>query len=151
MLAVLALSPGRPVSVGTLIDCLWSPDNPERKQAKKPASTIQTYAKHIRGALTRAGGSGAWQDSRSRPGFYLLAIDPMLVDYHRFLLLADAAQQSRDLDRFEEAFARGRVPRWPDSAAKGRPPSRGHGHPAALLVAHLDVVTGFHRDTPVRP
>ena len=105
MLAVLALSPRKPVSVGMLIDCLWSPDNPERKQAKKPASTIQTYAKHIRGALTRAGGTGAWLDSRSRPGFYVLAIDPELVDYHRFLILADAARQARDPDRFEEAFA----------------------------------------------
>lgn len=105
MLAVLALSPGEPVSVGKLIDCLWSPDNPERKQAKKPASTIQTYAKHIRGALTDAGGDGAWLDSRSRPGFYLLAINPMMVDYHRFLSLADAAQQTRDPDRFEEALA----------------------------------------------
>ena len=105
MLAVLALSPRQPVSVGMLIDCLWSPDNPERRQAKKPASTIQTYAKHIRAALTRAGGDGAWLDGRSRPGFYLLAIDPMLVDYQRFLILAEAAQQARDLDRFEEAFA----------------------------------------------
>ncbi|QFZ18633.1 bacterial transcriptional activator domain-containing protein [Saccharothrix syringae] len=105
MLAALALSPRKPVSVGKLIDCLWSPDNPERKQARKPASTIQTYAKHIRGALTRAGGNSAWLDSRSRPGFYVLDIDPMLVDYHRFLILADAAQQARDLDRFEEAFA----------------------------------------------
>ncbi|WP_433270812.1 BTAD domain-containing putative transcriptional regulator [Actinosynnema sp. CS-041913] len=105
MLAVLALSPRKPVSVGNLIDCLWSPDIPERKQAKKPASTIQSYAKHIRGALTDAGGDGAWLDSRSRPGFYMLAIDPMLVDYHRFLLLADAAQQTRDPDRFEEALA----------------------------------------------
>ncbi|OKI24885.1 hypothetical protein A6A25_33280 [Saccharothrix sp. CB00851] len=105
MLAVLALSPREPVSVGMLIDCLWSPDNPERRQARKPPSTIQTYAKHIRAALTRAGGDGAWLDGRSRPGFYLLAIDPMLVDYQRFLILAEAAQQSRDLDRFEEAFA----------------------------------------------
>lgn len=105
MLAVLALSPGRPVSVGTLIDCLWSPDNPERKQAENPESTIRTYAKRIRSALTRAGGSGSWLDSRSRPGFFMLAIDPMLVDYHRFLFLADAAHQARDPDGFEEAFA----------------------------------------------
>ncbi|MGM1058710.1 BTAD domain-containing putative transcriptional regulator [Saccharothrix sp. Mg75] len=105
MLAVLALSPNEPVSVGKLIDCLWSPDNPEGKQARKPASTIQTYAKHIRGALTSAGGNGAWLDSRSRPGFYVLAIDRMLVDYHRFRTLAGTAQQTRDPDRFEEAFA----------------------------------------------
>ncbi|MFJ6673289.1 BTAD domain-containing putative transcriptional regulator [Actinosynnema sp. NPDC091369] len=105
MLAVLALSPRKPVSVGVLTDCLWSPDNPERKQARKPASTIRTYAKHIRGALTRAGGDGAWLDGQSRPGFYVLAIDPVLVDYHRFLSLADAARQARDPDRFDEAFA----------------------------------------------
>ncbi|WP_461125047.1 AfsR/SARP family transcriptional regulator [Saccharothrix stipae] len=105
MLAVLALSPGKPVSVGMLIDCLWSPDNPERKQAKNPESTIRTYAKRIRSALIRAGGSGSWLDSSSRPGFFMLAIDPMLVDYHQFLFLADAAQKARDPDRFDEAFA----------------------------------------------
>ncbi|WP_141982691.1 BTAD domain-containing putative transcriptional regulator [Saccharothrix saharensis] len=104
MLAVLALSLGKPVSAGMLIDCLWSPDNPERKQAKNPESTIRTYAKRIRSALIRAGGSGSWLDSGSRPGFFTLTIDPMLVDYHRFVSLADAAHQACDLDRFEEAF-----------------------------------------------
>ncbi|XVS61719.1 BTAD domain-containing putative transcriptional regulator [Actinosynnema sp. CA-299493] len=105
MLAVLALSPNEPVSVGALIECLWSPDNPERRQAENPESTIRRYAKRIRSALTRAGGSGSWLDGSSRPGFFVLAIDPMLVDYHRFRFLADAAHQARDPDRFEEAFA----------------------------------------------
>ncbi|MGX7828964.1 BTAD domain-containing putative transcriptional regulator [Actinokineospora sp. 24-640] len=105
MLAALALYPRTPVSIGKLTDWLWSPDDPEHKQAANPASTIQTYAKRIRRAFELAGGERRWLEGESRPGFFVLDIDPMLVDYHRFLRLAEIARETRDLDRFDEAFA----------------------------------------------
>ncbi|GAA1315713.1 AfsR/SARP family transcriptional regulator [Saccharothrix xinjiangensis] len=105
LLAALALQPGTPISVGKLTDYLWSPDAPERRQADNPESTIGSYAKRIRRALTLAGGDGAWLDGRSHPGSYVLDIDPELVDYHRFLRLAHTAQQARDPHRLAQALA----------------------------------------------
>ncbi|UVS80571.1 BTAD domain-containing putative transcriptional regulator [Actinokineospora sp. UTMC 2448] len=105
MLAALALHPGKPVSVEKLTDWIWSPDAPERRQAANPVSTIQSYAKRIRRAIELAGGERRWLTGGQRAGFLVLDIDPMLVDYHRFRDLAEAARKARDLDGFDAAFA----------------------------------------------
>ena len=75
LLAVLALEPGRVVSVDRLVEALWPGDPPETA-----AHAVQVYVSQLRKAL------GPVIATRA-PG-YILELDPEQVDLHRFSRLA---------------------------------------------------------------
>ena len=75
LLAVLALEPGRVVSVDRLVEALWPGDPPETA-----AHAVQVYVSQLRKAL------GPVIATRA-PG-YVLDLDPEHVDLHRFSRLA---------------------------------------------------------------
>ena len=75
LLAVLALEPGRVVSVDRLVEALWPGDPPETA-----AHAVQVYVSQLRKAL------GPVIATRA-PG-YVLELDPEHVDVHRFSRLA---------------------------------------------------------------
>jgi DNA-binding SARP family transcriptional activator/tetratricopeptide (TPR) repeat protein len=84
LLAVLALQPGRVVSIDRLIEDLWSEDPPPTAE-----HVLQVYVSNLRKALRAAGVEGAVLE-RASPGYRL-----------------NAAFVIRDLDGFEQALAEG--------------------------------------------
>ncbi len=96
LLGLLALAPGRIVSVDRLIDGLWG-DDPPRTAAK----TLQTYVKNLRGHIASC---GAPRDTlRTDPPGYLLAIDPNDVDLLRFEQQCQAAATAAQAGSAAEA------------------------------------------------
>jgi len=77
LLAVLALEPGRVVSVDRLVECLWPGNPPETA-----AHAVQVYVSQLRKAL------GSETLVTRSPG-YVLEVDPERIDVHRFARLAD--------------------------------------------------------------
>jgi class 3 adenylate cyclase len=77
LLAVLALEPGRVVSVDRLVEALWPGEPPETA-----AHAIQVYVSQLRKAL------GAERLVTRAPG-YVLELEPEHVDVHRFTRLVD--------------------------------------------------------------
>ncbi|WP_162907775.1 AfsR/SARP family transcriptional regulator [Allorhizocola rhizosphaerae] len=78
--AVLALEAGRPVRAETLIDRLWDDSPPQRAR-----ETLYVYIARLRAVLRDA------CRLERRSGGYVLDVDPLQVDLHRFeSLLADA-------------------------------------------------------------
>ena len=97
LLAVLALEPGRVVSVDGLVEALWPGDPPETA-----AHAVQVYVSQLRKAL------GPVIATRA-PG-YVLELDPEHVDVHRFSRLAQegrAALEGGEAAAAEVALARG--------------------------------------------
>ena len=94
LLAVLALEPGRVVSVDRLVEALWPGDPPETA-----AHAVQVYVSQLRKAL------GPVIATRA-PG-YVLELDPEHVDVHRFSRLAQegrAALETGDAAAAEVAL-----------------------------------------------
>ena len=89
LLAVLALEPGRVVSVDRLVEALWPGDPPETA-----AHAVQVYVSQLRKAL------GPVITTRA-PG-YELEVEPERVDVHRFTRLA---QEGRAALMGEDAIA----------------------------------------------
>lgn len=85
LLAVLALEPGRVVSVDRLVEALWPGDPPETA-----AHAIQVYVSHLRKAL------GPVIATRA-PG-YELELAPERVDVHRFMRLAQEGRGALEAD-----------------------------------------------------
>jgi class 3 adenylate cyclase len=77
LLAVLALEPGRVVSVDRLVEALWPGEPPETA-----GHAIQVYVSQLRKAL------GAERLVTRAPG-YVLELEPESVDVHRFTRLVD--------------------------------------------------------------
>jgi class 3 adenylate cyclase/tetratricopeptide (TPR) repeat protein len=77
LLAMLALEPGRVVSVDRLVEALWPGEPPETA-----AHAIQVYVSQLRKAL------GAERLVTRAPG-YVLETEPERVDIHRFTQLVD--------------------------------------------------------------
>ena len=109
LLAVLALEPGRVVSVDRLVECIWPSESPESAM-----HAVQVYVSQLRKAL------GAAALATRAPG-YVLELAPDRVDLHRFVRLADegrAAHQSGDFvsaqNAFREALALWRGPALAD-------------------------------------
>jgi DNA-binding SARP family transcriptional activator len=96
LLAVLALQPGRVVSIDRLIEDLWSEDPPATAE-----HVLQVYVSNLRKALRAAGVEGDVLE-RAAPGYRL---NDRLV--------------TRDLDGFELALAEGTAP-----SAEARPGRR---------------------------
>jgi DNA-binding SARP family transcriptional activator/tetratricopeptide (TPR) repeat protein len=93
LLAVLALDPGRVVSVDRLVENLWPDEPPDTA-----AHAVQVYVSQLRGAL----GSGAI--ARRGPG-YALGLDPERVDAQRFARLAGDGRAALDAGDFAAAGA----------------------------------------------
>ncbi len=84
VLAVLAMSAGRPVTVDRLAVALWDEDQPSNARR-----TVQTYVARLRAALGTETIGGT-------PNGYVLATDPGQVDTLRFTGLLDDAAQATD-------------------------------------------------------
>ncbi|HXV94134.1 MAG TPA: BTAD domain-containing putative transcriptional regulator, partial [Pseudonocardia sp.] len=101
LLALLALSAGAVVPVGTLLDALWGEDLPD-----DPANALHVRVSKLRRALGGAGGAALVQ--RVGPG-YRLDVDPDAVDVHRFAAIVETARHTGDparaVDTYGEALA----------------------------------------------
>src|SRR5215510_7395520 len=75
LLAVLALEPGRVVSVDRLVEALWPGDPPGTS-----LHAIQVYVSQLRKALGPV--------IANRPPGYVLEVEPESIDVHRFVRLA---------------------------------------------------------------
>lgn len=95
LLGVLGLMVNKPVTVATLIEALW--DEPAPDKARKH---LQSYVSRLRTKFKS-------EDLPAKIAFktdsYVLEIDPLLVDYHRFLNLAAQARGEADRGRTDMA------------------------------------------------
>lgn len=83
LLVALALAPGKGVSVDRLVDAVWGEDPPENA-----ATTLHSHVSRLRTALDRTGERSL---VARRGEAYLLDVEPIAVDAHRFeQLVADA-------------------------------------------------------------
>jgi DNA-binding SARP family transcriptional activator len=98
VLAVLLVEANRPVTVDQLVDRVWGECVPQRARG-----TVYSYLTRLRQVLAPAGGTRIVRQS----GGYVLAVDPMAVDLHRFRrLVADARVAGADpADLFSRALA----------------------------------------------
>ncbi|MEV4510853.1 BTAD domain-containing putative transcriptional regulator [Dactylosporangium sp. NPDC049525] len=87
VLAALLIDANRPVPLDHLLDRVWGDCPPQRARG-----TLHSYLSRLRGALADAGGA----DIRRGPAGYVLGVDPMTVDLHRFRCLIDRARSSDD-------------------------------------------------------
>jgi DNA-binding SARP family transcriptional activator len=96
--ALFALRTGRLVSCSSLIDALWGDAVPATA-----LKTVQGHVAHVRKALSGAGLGGLLV---TRGPGYLLQLDPVLVDVHRFDQHARAGRQALDSGDAEQAIER---------------------------------------------
>jgi len=100
VLAALLVDANQPVPVEQLLDRVWGDRPPQRARG-----TLYSYLSRLRQVLADAGGPGIAR----RPGGYLITVDPMAVDLHRFQRLAAQARTASDPavagDLFEQALA----------------------------------------------
>src|SRR4051812_28512017 len=80
--AILLLSPNQVVAVDRVVHGLWDDDSVPPKGRK----TLQSYISRLRHFLQDEGCG----DVVTTPAGYQLLVDPDLVDYHRFLKLANS-------------------------------------------------------------
>ena len=118
LLAVLAMSAGRPVPVDQLVDAVWGADLPA--DARR---TMQVYVVRLRGAL----GPDA---IATEPAGYVLCTTPDDVDALRFLRLVDRASEEKTVERhlLLEALAL-----WRGAPFEGVPSAYLHETEAARL------------------
>lgn len=98
VLAVLLVEANTPVSAETLADRVWGAHPPQRATA-----TIYSYLSRLRRTLLQFDGIGLAR----RAGGYVLSVDPVAVDLHRFRRLVAAARASdgeQALALFDEAL-----------------------------------------------
>jgi DNA-binding SARP family transcriptional activator/tetratricopeptide (TPR) repeat protein len=93
VLAALLVDANRPVPIDRLVDRVWSGRPPQRA-----CGTLYSYLSRLRQVLAPAGDVVI----RRQPGGYVLAVDPMAVDLHRFHRLV---VQARCADEPERAHA----------------------------------------------
>ncbi|OIJ68230.1 AfsR/SARP family transcriptional regulator [Streptomyces mangrovisoli] len=95
ILALLALYPGRVVSVPTLMEEIWASHPPQ-----SALTTLQTYILQLRRRLGTAMGPGTALDAKgvlaTRHGGYLLHIPDTAVDVHRYDTLVREGQAAFD-------------------------------------------------------
>jgi DNA-binding SARP family transcriptional activator len=98
VLAVLLVDANRPVAPEQLVDRIWGEQPPQRA-----AATVYSYMSRLRRTLTEIDGVQVVR----RAGGYVLLVDPMAVDLHRFRSLASAARAATGepaLALFDEAL-----------------------------------------------
>jgi DNA-binding SARP family transcriptional activator len=94
VLVALAVDANRVVPVDRLVDRVWGERSPPQAR-----STLRGYLSRLRRAL-----AAAEADITRSPGGYVLTVDPMAVDVHRFgRLLADAGTADDD-ERAESLY-----------------------------------------------
>jgi DNA-binding SARP family transcriptional activator/Tfp pilus assembly protein PilF len=91
VLAVLLVEANRVVTVEQLLDRVWGDRPPQRSR-----TTLSSYLSRLRRALAAAGGEVGLT---RRPGGYLLTVDPVAVDLHRFRQLVGEAAVAGDGER----------------------------------------------------
>ncbi|AZM51287.1 SARP family transcriptional regulator [Streptomyces sp. WAC 01529] len=89
VLAALLVDANRPVSVDELIDRVWGDRAPQRARG-----TLYGYLSRLRQALASAAVNEAV--IARRPGGYVLEVDPVTVDLHRFRDLVAQARLADD-------------------------------------------------------
>jgi DNA-binding SARP family transcriptional activator/tetratricopeptide (TPR) repeat protein len=87
VLVALLVDADRPVPVDQLLDRVWGDRLPLRARA-----ALYSYLSRLRRVLAAVGGAGIVR----QPGGYLLTVDPMAVDLHRFRRLVARARESTD-------------------------------------------------------
>ncbi|RKN11484.1 AfsR/SARP family transcriptional regulator [Streptomyces radicis] len=90
VLALLAMTPGRPVTTETLIDRVWPSDPPANAR-----DALYTYVSRLRRVLGRAGGGAGAPAVRRSAGGYLLDIPQDRIDLHRSRGLVRRAREAR--------------------------------------------------------
>ncbi|MGH3887884.1 MAG: AfsR/SARP family transcriptional regulator [Pseudonocardiaceae bacterium] len=99
VLVVLVVEANHRVSVDQLVDRVWGDRAPQRSR-----ETLYNYLSRLRHVLSPI----IEVDLVRRPGGYVLTVDPMLVDVHRFHHLVAQARAADDQDRalvlFEQAL-----------------------------------------------
>ncbi|MDO0926669.1 AfsR/SARP family transcriptional regulator [Streptomyces sp. TG1A-8] len=110
VLALLALSPDRFVSVESLMEELW-----EERQPRSAATTLQTYILHLRGLLATALADGPDRTGAgpvevkdvlvTKPGGYLLHTYGGRVDVREYEARAAAGHRAMAADDFAAAAA----------------------------------------------
>ena len=99
VLALLAVDANRVVPVDQLLDRVWGDRLPQRARG-----TLRSYLSRLRRALAAT----SEVEIVRRPGGYVLTVDPMAVDLHRFPRLVAEARASDDetaATLFEQALA----------------------------------------------
>ncbi|RQX07764.1 transcriptional regulator [Micromonospora inaquosa] len=126
VLAVLLLEPNRLVPLDRLVDLVWGEEVPASARA-----SIQTLVSRLRAALRQAGDGPAIV---GRGAGYVVHVDPLLIDAHRFtdlVLKAGSADDERAVELFDQALAL-----WHGEALAGVAPTEiaerlcGHLHEA---------------------
>lgn len=138
VLAVLALEANRVVPTDRLVELSW-PDRPPRTAVH----AIQVAVHRLRTTLADAGAERYRVRLATRCSGYLLELDPMRVDAHRFRALV---RQSRDLpDPSRAMLLREALGLWRGPALAGTDPAGtagvlGHGLAEARLLAIEDLM-----------
>ncbi|MEU8020653.1 tetratricopeptide repeat protein [Micromonospora haikouensis] len=149
LLAVLLYHAGDPVRVETIVEFLWQDS---AVHARRPL--LYTLASRLRSALRLVG----LQDALVRvpgAGAYRLAVDPELVDYHRFLRLTAEARQAIDRHHHDRGIdlLTGAIELWRDDplaelrGARGehlRRDMREKQFRAEKLLAESELAIGRH-------
>ncbi|MEV6349523.1 BTAD domain-containing putative transcriptional regulator [Actinoplanes sp. NPDC051851] len=94
VLAALAVDAGRCVPAGCLVERVWGTDPPRRAR-----ETTRAYLCRLRQALEPCGATILRQTAG-----YLLTVDPLAVDLHRFRGLAAAARAGGDPASYRKAL-----------------------------------------------
>ncbi|HEX4816258.1 MAG TPA: BTAD domain-containing putative transcriptional regulator, partial [Nonomuraea sp.] len=143
LLAALALSAGKTVSIERLAEMVWSEGSPANSRR-----SLQNYAARLRSAL-----GGRWVETR--PNGFLLRIDADDVDALRFGRILDEAARARDphLERrlLDEALALSRGEPFEDVASHWLQEAEAPRLVERYLVAlerrvDLDLAAGRSRD-----
>ena len=116
VLAALAVDPGRPVAIETLVDRVWGDEPPAEAR-----NVLYSHISRIRQLLKQAAvldDAPAVRLGRRHAG-YVLDVDPDLVDLHRFASLA--GQGSDPSPAGGRPGGRVRARRWPCGAARRWP------------------------------
>lgn len=95
VLAVLLMTPGRPVPTDALIDRVW-----DGETSPKARDHLYPHITRIRRILDGLGGEARLDQ---RAGAYVLEVDPETIDYHRFRSLRDQARAIADSGQPDEA------------------------------------------------
>jgi DNA-binding SARP family transcriptional activator len=136
VLAALAVDAGRPVGLETLVDRVWD-DNPP----VEVRNVLYSYLSRIRGLLRQAAALTGETEVRieRRPAGYVLAVDPDLVDLHRFRRLLDQGTDRRDDDALAARLAEA-LDLWHGPPLAGLPGEWAAQVRDSLLRRRLDAV-----------
>jgi DNA-binding SARP family transcriptional activator len=96
VLAVLLVEPNRPVAVEALLQRAWGDQLPRR-----PRDSLYSYVSRLRQLLTPAGLTLC-----RRRGGYVVDVDPLAIDAHRFEHLVRQARGHADPERAYQLFER---------------------------------------------